>query len=340
MQEIFIDFNRNFKKNTIVFKQILGFIINNPGFNFNLNSNSKKKIRIGSLESFKKNLKKKSNQNIIGLLTSGTTGSPKIVKNKLKIKKKKSKDKLIWLLTYSPYRWAGISVLLHTIINDLEIVIPSSINPLDILKKIHLVTAISMTPSFFKKMLLYTNKKKIFKNIKQITFGGEYVNQSTLDLSKKIFPNARLTSIYAISEIGDICTSSDGKEGFEKNKFKKFKFINNELIINNKKTNDLWQLKKDRYFFLGRKNDIVNIGCNTISLQVVKNELNKIKEIKIFKLKSLANPILGNIIELEYVGNISQNNIESKLIKKLPKYALPISFKKLKNIELNSNNKS
>ena len=103
----------------------------------------------------------------------------------------------------------------------------------------------------------------------------------------------------------------------------------------------LWPtLKKDRYFFLGRKNDIVNIGGNTISLQVVKNELNKIKEIKIFKLKSLANPILGNIIELEYVGNISQNNIESKLIKKLPKYALPISFKKLKNIELNSNNKS
>ena len=73
---------------------------------------------------------------------------------------------------------------------------------------------------------------------------------------------------------------------------------------------------------------------------MVKNELNKIKEIKIFKLKSLTNPILGNIIELEYVGDISQNNIESKLIKKLPKYALPISFKKLKNIKLNSNNKS
>ena len=160
MQEIFIDFKRNFKKNTIIFKQILAYIINNPGYNFILNSNSKKNITIDSLESFKKNLRKKSNQNLIGLLTSGTTGSPKIVKSKLIVKRKKSKDKLIWLLTYSPYRWAGISVLSHTIVNNLEIIIPSSINPLDILKKIHLVTAISMTPSFFKKMLLYTNKKK------------------------------------------------------------------------------------------------------------------------------------------------------------------------------------
>ena len=156
MQEIFIDFK-------IIFKQILSYIINNPGYKFILNSNSKKNIKIDSLESFKKNLRKTSNQNIIGLLTSGTTGSPKIVKNKLKIKRKKSKEKLIWLLTYSPYRWAGISVLSHTIVNNLEIIIPSSINPLDILKKIHLASAISMTPSFFKKMLLYPNKKKKFK---------------------------------------------------------------------------------------------------------------------------------------------------------------------------------
>ena len=89
MQEIFIDFKRNFKKNTIIFKQILAYIINNPGYNFILNSNSKKNITIDSLESFKKNLRKKSNQNLIGLLTSGTTGSPKIVKSKLIVKRKK-----------------------------------------------------------------------------------------------------------------------------------------------------------------------------------------------------------------------------------------------------------
>jgi acyl-CoA synthetase (AMP-forming)/AMP-acid ligase II len=246
---------------------------------------------------------------------------------------------LTWLLTYSPFRWAGISVISHSIINDLEIIIPKSINPLDVLKKIHLVTAISMTPSFFKKLLLFTNDKKKFYNIKQITFGGEYTNQPTLDLAKKIFPNARLTSIYAISEIGDICTSSDGKEGFNKKKFKKFKIFKNELIINKKKTNDLWKLKKNRYIFLGRKNDIINIGGNTISLQIVKEELNKIKEIKLFRLTSLKNPILGNIIQLEYVSRISQKNIEKKLLKKLPKYAVPIIFKKLKNIKLNSNNK-
>ena len=340
MQEVFIDFNKNFEKKTIIFKKILDYIIKFPGYSFNLNISSKNKININSLKDFKKKISKNSSQNVIGLLTSGTTGKPKIVKNKLKIKRKKLVNKFKWLLTYSPFRWAGISVICHTIINDLEIIIPKSINPPDILRKIHLASAISLTPSFFKKMLLFTNEKKKFNNIKQITFGGEYANQPTIDLAKKIFPNARLTSIYAISEIGDVCTSSDGKEGFDKKKFKKFKFLRNELIINGKKTNDLWKLKKNRYIFFGRKNDIINIGGNTISLQLIKNELNKITEIKLFKLKSLSNPILGNIIELEYVGRISQKSIEKKLLKKLPKYAVPMVFKKLKNIKLNSNNKA
>ena len=340
MQEVFIDFDKNFKKKTIIFKEILEHILKNPGYTFNLNTNSKKKIIINSLKDFKKKIRKNSTKNIIGLLTSGTTGKPKIVKNKLHIKKKKLTNKLIWLLTFSPFRWAGISVLSHAIINNLKIIIPKSINPPDVLKKIGLVSGISLTPSFFKKMLLYSNNKKKFYNIKQVTFGGEYANQSTLNLAKKIFPKARITSIYAISEIGDICTSSDGKEGFNKKKFEKFRFVKSELIIHNRKTNDLWKLKKNRYVFLGRKNDIINIGGNTISLQLVKNQLNKIKKIKMFKLKSLPNPILGSILELEYVGDISQKTIEKILLKKLPKYAIPISFKKLKDIKLNSNNKA
>jgi hypothetical protein len=41
--------------------------------------------------------------------------------------------------------------------------------------------------------------------LKQITIGGEAVDQVTLDMLRGVFPAARITHIYASTEAGALC---------------------------------------------------------------------------------------------------------------------------------------
>jgi acyl-coenzyme A synthetase/AMP-(fatty) acid ligase len=341
MQDLYIDLETDFKKKTLIIFQIFKHILKNKGYviKFSLNKTDKS-LLISSFESFKKKVKRNKLIKVskIKIFTSGSTGKPKSKDIKINYKiKTLNYRKYKWLLTYSPLRWAGISMILHTISFNEKLIIPKNLETQNLIRSMHQVSAISLTPSLFKKILLFLGKKKFFNNIKQVTFGGEYVDQDTLNLAKKKFPYARLTSVYALTEFGDICSCSDGKEGFPNKKFRKYEFKNKVLFINGKSTGDMWIKRNNRYFFYGRENDVINIGGNKISLQIVKKEFLKIKKISLFRLNILKNPILGNVITADYVGNIDEKELQKKLIKVLPKFAIPIQYNKVKDIKLKNN---
>lgn len=277
----------------------------------------------------------------ISLLTSGTTGTPKLIQKDLKYlfdcKKGFSGTTNVWLLTYSPSRWAGISVILHCLKNNCPIIFPKSLNSKDILSSFKDVNSLSMTPSLFKKlqMIDYNAMKEAF--IYQITFGGEYCDQKTIDQAKLLWPKAKINHIYASTEIGDICSISDGKEGIPKQKLKNYELVDFELFINGISTGDLWEERSDRLFFLGRKEKVINVGGAKVMCSKVEQEANKfIFDSKVYSEKS---PILGEVVCIDYIGDMQPVELKKNLLTVLPKYAVPVKINKVLEFNLKNGKK-
>jgi acyl-CoA synthetase (AMP-forming)/AMP-acid ligase II len=287
-------------------------------------------------------LDKIKNKESLVLKTSGTTGTPKNIEKNLQEaldKKRGGLEEDRWILTYDPKRWAGVSTITHSVKFNSKLYVPKSLSFEDIINCAHKnkITHISLTPSIFRSMLLVDREGKLNNTpIKQITFGGEYSPQSVLDLAKKLFPKARVTHIYASTEMGDICAVSDGLEGIPKHKLEKEGFeINdhNELIINDFNTKDMWELREDRYFFLGRDQEIINVGGVKVSPLVVEEAALKFGA-KFAKSYSIKNPILGNLVGLDYVGDIDKKELKTKLSQHLNKYEIPSKIRKVDTIEI------
>lgn len=275
------------------------------------------------------------------LSTSGTTGLPKKVSKNLSnalSAKRNGHSSQSWLLAYSPMRWAGVSVVLHCIKFDCTLVIPKSQDStglLHALTETEHVSHLSLTPSMFKSLLVAdTHKRLPNAHLSQITFGGEAISQSTLDSASALWPNARITHTYASTEQGDICSVSDGIEGFPTYKLDRFSFSpEGELSIGGIPTGDLWLKKDGRYIYGGRTSEIINVGGNKVNPQTVEDCAISCGA-QLARCFGISSPILGFLVGLEYVGNISPEELQKSLRGKLPKFAWPRQLTQVERIHL------
>jgi acyl-CoA synthetase (AMP-forming)/AMP-acid ligase II len=267
----------------------------------------------------------------IALQTSGTTGVPKLVwKNLYDIiqnKKGKGSNQDVWLLTYNPARWAGLSVIAHVLKTKAKLIVPDSLTVTNMLEKINQVTHISLTPSLFRKMLIADYSKLQKANIKQLTFGGEYANQKILNDAKLLYPNAKITHVYATTEAGDLCSCSDGMEGFPEERMPRLE------------NGDMWKIENGRAYFIGRYTEVINIGGAKITQTEIENVVSSIPQIAQCKAFPISNALLGQVVGLDYIGAIDPKDVKLALLQKLPKYAVPVQIKQVDFIELTSANK-
>jgi acyl-CoA synthetase (AMP-forming)/AMP-acid ligase II len=158
----------------------------------------------------------------IGLLTSGTTGVPKISQHNwqtltqhIKVDNKYIGKK--WLLCYPLAHFAGIQVITQCIANGGILIIPPSADPTTLSKILleHKPDYLNATPTLIKQLLLTIRKEDFAKiTLSNITLGGEVVDQSVIDQIKKHFPNTHVSHIYASTELGAMLQITDEKEGF------------------------------------------------------------------------------------------------------------------------------
>lgn len=155
------------------------------------------------------------------MMTSGTTGAPKIAAHALDALLSRAKAGMTpanrgakWLLTYQPTGFAGVQVILTAVVGRGVIVAPDERNPGGFYQaaKANGVTQISATPTFWRSFLMVLKPGDLA--LRQITLGGEAADQSTLDRIRKAFPDARVTHIYASTEAGVVFSVHDGLEGF------------------------------------------------------------------------------------------------------------------------------
>ena len=161
---------------------------------------------------------------VVRLLTSGTTGEPKLIQHTWTSLFTMARVRLVrparWLLTYQPgtYAWYQLITALLFMPGQ-SLVLADDATPAGMIAAAAAagVTALSATPTFWRMALLQADPEDIAglrSGLEGITLGGEPVDQPILDRLRSLFPSVRLVHIYASSEAGASIVVTDGHAGF------------------------------------------------------------------------------------------------------------------------------
>ena len=171
----------------------------------------------------------------ITLFTSGTTGLPKKVSHSFQsitrfVKTSAKHRDNIWGYAYNPTHIAGIQVFFQALLNGNPIIRLFGLPKDQILQSIsdYSISNISATPTFYR-LLFPTND--IYTTVSRLTSGGEKFDEKTSVLLSQIFPNAKVTNVYASTEAGTLLAAT-GNEFTIKDEFSNLiKIENDELLI-------------------------------------------------------------------------------------------------------------
>ncbi len=282
------------------------------------------------------------------ITTSGTTGKPKLISHNLKSLIKTLKyspvngDKYRWGLLYDPARFAGLQVVLQSLLNgSLLVPVYKHNNPVQMLVKQN-VNAVSATPSMWRKLLMSADIEEL--RLKQITLGGETADALLLSLLSSYFPNSRCVHIYASTEVGVGFAVTDGLAGFPAEWLKgaeaKIKIgLDNHLLLKQSNQNcyidteDLVEVCGDRVYFLGRVSGTINVGGDKVQPQYVEEVIRQLPFIADTRVFGKKSPILGELVAAEIILN--PTDLDTKVLRgkilqhckvKLLKYQIPISI--------------
>ena len=317
-------------------------------------------------------------KNRISVITSGTTGIPKVIPHSWEtlftLRKKSDMPKFWWILTYLPgtYAWYQMITMLMFLPRQ-SIIMSSSNYPEDIwnIGVLHNATAISSTPTFWRYLFLKKDLKDLKKvSLKQITLGGEPIDQAILDRLKNIFPMAKITHIYAATEVGAVVIVNDGKEGFpidwlntidSSRERPQIKIVDGKLWIKSPFsstnindwycTGDIVEIKGDRVIIIGRENsEFVNVGGIKVNVKIVENVLLKHPYILWCRVYAKKSPLVGQVVAADVVVQNEYRDIGSMELEKiiisylisqgLPDWALPRALNFLHDIPLINNFKT
>ncbi|MDF0676362.1 MAG: fatty acid--CoA ligase family protein [Nitrospira sp.] len=277
------------------------------------------------------------------LMTSGTTGLPKLAQHRFE----QLLDRILpsallpvnrngqWLLTYPPTTFAGLQVLLTACLTDGALIVPAERTPAGFAEAAmtHSVTHLSGTPTFWRSFLMAVNPGRLAE-LRQITVGGEAVDQSTLDRLRVAFPKARITHIYASTEGGALFAVSDARAGFPAawldsgvqgirlriregclevlSPRRMVGFLakghtNPSLEDGWLATSDLVRVDGDRVVFLGRGDSLINVGGYKVYPQEIEGYLLGLPGIVETRVRAVANPLSGQALVAEIVVSVDQD---------------------------------
>lgn len=293
------------------------------------------------------------------LSTSGTTGQPKTIIHELdslirrvRVSPKHQED--VWGLAYNPTHMAGLQVFFQSLFNKNSLIRLFGLSRNQIHDSIskYNITHISATPTYFRMLL---DRNKSFESVKRITSGGEGCDLSLVESLKEMFPNAEFRNIYASTEAGSLFESNSDVFEVKEKFLDMIKIENGELLIHedllakSMKTNsdsdfwystgDLVEIVDDKAFkfkFIGRKNEMINVGGYKVNPEKVETVINKVKGVNGSRVYSKENKLIGKIVCADV--ELSDPKVTEKQIRKvlqagLQYYEIPRFYNFVKEIK-------
>jgi acyl-CoA synthetase (AMP-forming)/AMP-acid ligase II len=270
------------------------------------------------------------------LLTSGTSGVPKIVGHTLEglcgaiVADGTSHGTApIWATFYDIRRYGGLQIFLRAIVGGGSMVLSEPGEPLaDHVARLaaQRVTHISGTPSHWRRLLMSGSVSHF--SPRYVRLSGEIADQAVLDGLAQAFPNASIGHAYASTEAGVGFAVTDGREGFPASLIGKdrngveMKVVDGSLRVRSNRTaqayigssaavlidadgfvdtGDMVELRGDRYYFVGRRGGIINIGGLKVHPEEIEAVINRHHAVRMSRAKSRRSPITGSIVVADVV---------------------------------------
>jgi acyl-coenzyme A synthetase/AMP-(fatty) acid ligase len=269
------------------------------------------------------------------LLTSGTTGMPKLVLHSLETlggalpRQSGSAGPVVWSTFYDIRRYGGLQIYLRAVLSGVPLVLSSAGESIhDFLTRAAAagVTHISGTPSHWRRALMSGEAALI--SPAYVRLSGEVADQTVLDNLRSVYPKARIAHAFASTEAGVAFDVNDGLAGFPAALIDKplgsieMKVQDGTLWIRSGRTaarylgknqaslasedcyvdtGDMVERDKDRYYFRGRKGGIINVGGLKVYPEEVESVLNADPRVRMSRVMARRNPLTGSLVVAEVV---------------------------------------
>jgi acyl-coenzyme A synthetase/AMP-(fatty) acid ligase len=270
------------------------------------------------------------------MLTSGTSGVPKIVGHTLEglcgaiIADGPARGAApVWATFYDIRRYGGLQIFLRAIVGGGSMVLSQPDEPIaDHVARLRErnVTHISGTPSHWRKLLMSGSAADFAP--RYVRLSGEIADQAVLDGLRRAFPEASIGHAYASTEAGVGFAVNDGLEGFPaaligtNRDGVEMKVEEGSLRIRSTRTahayvgreaaalsdaagfvdtGDMVELRGDRYHFVGRRGGIINIGGLKVHPEEIEAVINGHAEVRMSRARSRRSPITGGIVVADVI---------------------------------------
>jgi acyl-coenzyme A synthetase/AMP-(fatty) acid ligase len=268
------------------------------------------------------------------LLTSGTTGAPKLVLHTLPSLTGPLGDGLgvgpapVWATFYDVRRYGGLQILLRALLGGGSMVLSDASESVgDFLGRAgdSGVTHISGTPSHWRRALMSGAASRL--SPRYVRLSGEIADQAILDNLKACFPEAEVAHAFASTEAGVGFDVRDGRAGFPSAYIDRaggpveLKVEDGTLRIRSPRTalgylgasraladhrgfvdtGDMVELRGDRYYFMGRREGVINVGGQKVYPEEVEAVLNLDPAVRMSRVWARRNPIMGAVVAADIV---------------------------------------
>jgi acyl-coenzyme A synthetase/AMP-(fatty) acid ligase len=266
------------------------------------------------------------------LLTSGTTGAPKIVAHDvatLSAPIKPAGAPPVWGTFYDIRRYGGLQIFFRAVIGGGSLILSQAGEPAaDHLARLarHGVTHLSGTPSHWRRALMSPALRSVEPGY--VRLSGEIADQAILDHLRIFFPLASIGHAYASTEAGVGFEVNDGRAGFPASFVDAgrgdvdIRIEDGSLRLRSRRTaasyvgrdapqlrdhvgfvdtGDMVELRGDRYHFVGRKGGIINVGGQKVNPEEVEAAINRHPAVWASLVRARKNPITGAIVAADVV---------------------------------------
>ena len=269
------------------------------------------------------------------LLTSGTTGVPRLVAHTLAsladpvVGDGALAAPAVWSTFYDIRRYGGLQIFLRAVIGGGSLVLSSaheSTSDFLVRAAAHAVTHISGTPSHWRRALMSPLAGRLAP--RYVRLSGEIADQPILDHLHAAYPNAAISHAFASTEAGVAFAVSDGRAGFPTafvdapRSPVELRVDDGSLRIRSARTaarylgsgaaalkdrdgfvdtGDMVERSGDRFLFVGRRGGIINVGGLKVHPEEVEAVINGHPRVRMSRVRTRKSPITGALVVADVV---------------------------------------
>lgn len=313
------------------------------------------------------------------LLTSGTTGAPKLVRHTLATLTGAIPagtalgHNAVWSTFYDMRRYGGLQIFLRAMLGGGSMMLSSALEPVgDFLVRAGAggVTHISGTPSHWRSALMSGAEHKMAP--RYVRLSGEIADQAILDHLRDAYPKADIAHAFASTEAGVAFDVGDGLCGFPAGYLGwrggvEIRVVDGSLRIRSGRnslgylgdgvpspfdadgfvdTGDIVELRGGRYHFVGRRGGVINIGGQKVHPEEIEAVINRHPGVQMSVVRARKSPITGAIVVAEVVTTSEHAPLDALRMEiiaacrdTLARYKVPASIRFVSAIEVAASGK-